>query len=43
MRKNKKLLSGIVAVVNELADKATSATYTVGHICHQRLISSKRS
>lgn len=34
---------GQYAVVNELAGKTLSAQYTLGHICHQRLISSKKS
>jgi hypothetical protein len=34
---------GQYVVVNELAGKALSASYALGHICHQRLISSKRS
>jgi len=34
---------GKYLVVNELSGRALSASFTLGHICHQRLISSKPS
>jgi len=34
---------GNYTVVNELAGRTVSVPYTLGHICHQRLISSTRS